>query len=158
MPIDSVPCMTPILQSLLCEGGETVNVERHSYSRRPGETSYSATYFCTNNEEVQRDVTGRAIMIGIAVFVVPFLIGLFMIIGGSIGMAGKAASAAVGGATSTIMTMSADSARVNRNGFGPPVGKDSITERLKALKNAYDQGLITEAEYESKRQQILGEI
>jgi hypothetical protein len=149
--IATVPALSNVLQTTLCEKGETLSTVRHVGPSYDGGTSYSATYYCTNNDEVRRDVTGRATMIGVAAFVIPFLIGLFMIIGGSMGMAGRVATTAVG----TALTM-ADGAR--SNSFGSPGVKDSTTERLRALKSAYDQGLITESEYENKRQSILNEM
>ena len=35
---------------------------------------------------------------------------------------------------------------------------DSIEERLQALRNLYDRSLITEEEYEAKKQEILNEL
>ena len=153
--IKTIPSLNSALQSILCERGELLSTEQHVGPADDGGTAYSVSYYCDNNDAPKRDVTGRATLIGVGVFVVPFFIGLFMIIGGSMGMAARAAKVAVGGAASTILTMSQD-ARVNN--YGSPGAKDSITERLKALKNAYDQGLITETEYENKRQDILSKM
>jgi hypothetical protein len=155
MDIKSIPPLNNLLQTVLCEKGEILDTEQHVGPSDEGGTSYSATYSCMNSREVERDVTGRAVMLGIATFVVPLLVGLFLIIGTSVGMAGRAATNAIGSDPSAIFTIGG-SRQVSA--FGMPSQKGSVSDRLKALKNAYDQGLITESEYETKRQEILGEM
>ena len=156
MDVKDVPTLNNALQRVLCQSGETLSTERHVGPSYDGGTSYSATYYCTNNDEVERDVTGAATLMGMVIFVIPFLIGLFMIIGSSFGMAGRAVTTTIGSATSTILTMSADNKRKQSVSMGGE--KDSISDRLRDLKSAYDQGLITEAEYELKRKEILRQM
>jgi hypothetical protein len=156
MPIDSVPGMRPILQGLLCERGETINVESHTYTR-PGRVSTSANFYCVRESGAEREVTGKAIMIGIIGFVVPLLAGIFLIISGSASQKKKRYQTGVG-AVLEGFGISIDDPSAFQVVTTDVIGRSSLTDRLKALKAAYDQGLITEAEYESKRKEILREM
>lgn len=152
--VKDIPPLNNLLQSVFCERGETLDVQQH-VSRWAGETSYSATYTCINEDEVERDVTGRATMIGILVFIVPFLLGLFTVIGTSISVANRAASSAIRDNVTSVFTITNP---MRNHNFEGGSAKDSTTARLRDLKSAYDQGLITEAEYELKRKEILREM
>ncbi len=70
------------LTTLLCKPGEKLTRDLYHRSDSRG-TSYSMTPYCVNNERQREDVTGRWVLIGAGGFVVPFLIGLFMVIAGA---------------------------------------------------------------------------
>lgn len=157
--IDSVPGMRPIMQTLLCERGETVEVESRTFTR-PGRVSTSANFYCERESGARRDVTGKAALFGIVGFGVPLALGILLIIWGSISMKSK---------EKQKHTVDNDVVSL-LEGFGisidqPPTsfqavtidarGQGTVTDRLKALKAAYEQGLITQDEYESKRKEIL---
>lgn len=152
MDLKDVPGMNNLFEDVLCRTPEILHVERHVYSYRPGETSYSATFYCIN-ETRERDVTGEATLIGIAIFVVPLLLGIFLIISGA--MAAKRRALVTMGVYD-LSGMGVNNIISSMSNMGEARG--STTERLKALKQAYDQGLITESEYETKRQSILSEM
>jgi hypothetical protein len=67
------------LARVLCQPNETVIREQYSWSDYDG-TSYSMNVYCQNLERQREDVTGKWAILGAGVFMVPFLIGLFMII------------------------------------------------------------------------------
>jgi hypothetical protein len=161
MPIDDVPGLEPILQTVLCERGETVEVERSSYSRRPGQVSYSANFYCVREAGTRRDVSGRVMLFGLILFIVPMLVGVLLIISGSISMKKYRKRNDQANVISLLQGfgISVEDHGNNFGGMTPDAGESvSLTERLKALKNAYDQGLITIEEYESKRKEILRDV
>ena len=43
-------------------------------------------------------------------------------------------------------------------GFGQPAGQGSPQERIAQLQRLLDQGVLTQAEYDAKRQQIIDQI
>ncbi len=69
-----------------CPPGYTFENEFDTYRPRPGETVESATGYCISpdgdREQLTEDGQIRFLLIAVAAFVVPFLIGLFMLIGG----------------------------------------------------------------------------
>lgn len=182
-PLEDIPQLNAVFQSVLCEKGETLSVERYTFSR-PGTTSYSAAFNCTL-ENRTRDVTGRITAIGIAIFLVPLLTAIFMIISGASAATRRAFSAPADWVGSSVVVTSGpqierlreikqayDQGTMSREDLiqqvttvqqnwansansGINIASGSAVERLKELKAAYDQGLITETEYESKRQAIL---
>ncbi len=134
-----------LLTWLICQPGETI--QRHQYATyRPGETSYSMTVDCVNNEGQTYDATGRWMLIGMGAFLAPFLLGLFGFIAG-VQQRAKAVSAGL--LDQDIF------AAVSVPGATPSRENLSLTERLKDLQKAREEGLISEREYERMRQQIL---
>lgn len=155
--IKTIPSVNNMLQSVLCKTPETLRVEQHVYRYRPGSTSYSATYYC-ENETRQRNVTDTATLMGIAAFVVPLLLGVFLIINGAMGAVKQRTMTAVGMYDLSGMGVNMRVSNLSGLSTMSSGARGSTTDRLKALKQAYDQGLITEAEYETKRQSILNEM
>lgn len=84
-PAENVPGLVPLLQTLLCEKGETLGVERQIGSDEQGEASYSANFSCVSEANNKRDVTSRVTMIGIAFFVIPLVVGIVLMISGALG-------------------------------------------------------------------------
>jgi hypothetical protein len=66
------------LAQILCRPGETVVREQYTTSRRDG-TGYSANIYCLNNENQRRDETGKWVIISAAAFVIPLLVGIFVL-------------------------------------------------------------------------------
>lgn len=69
-----------------CPPGYTFENEFDTYRPRPGETVESATGYCISpdgdREQLTEEGQIRFILIAVGAFVVPFLLGLFMVIGG----------------------------------------------------------------------------
>lgn len=147
--VESISGLNSALQSLLCQKGETLKVESYSYSSEPGETSYSANFYCLL-ETTKRDVTGRAILFGGLGFGGSLVLSIILMISGVTALARNKT------ARMTDQILQGNAAVFSTAGGMNTRG--SATERLKTLKSAYEQGLITETEYESKRQEILRDV
>lgn len=145
-PGTDTPPVKNFLQSLLCETGETVLTESHSGIDSDGDMVTSTNFYCVppDGDSRARDVTGKAVIYAIVSFLVPFGISMILFFSGGASLKKRY------GESMTSMMGQFESLSASAAGAG-----GSLTERLKALKQAYDQGLITEAEYESKRQDIL---
>lgn len=70
------------LAALLCKSGEKMVREQYSTRDSRG-TSYSMTPYCVNSERQREDVSGKWVLYGAGGFVVPFLVGLTLIIVGA---------------------------------------------------------------------------
>jgi hypothetical protein len=145
-PGTDTPPVKNFLQSLLCETGETLRAETHSGVDSDGDMVTSTNYFCQpfGGDGPERDVTGKSVLMAIAAFLVPFGISMLLFFSGGFSLKKRYA----GSMTSMMGQFESLSASAAGVGGNP-------TERLKALKQAYDQGLISEDEYERKRQDVL---
>lgn len=142
-----------MLQPLLCPDGE-ISREQYQYTDYEG-TSYSMNVYC-ETDDGEKDVTGTWIAIGIASFLIPFLIGLFLLIfSANRGMRGMMSAPSLQGYDSYSM-----GSPVN---IGSPMGEKmknqpkSLSEKLQELEEAKRQGLISESEYQQMRQDILND-
>ncbi len=70
------------LQALLCNPGEKFVRDQYLTRDKDG-TNYSMTPYCVNSERQRQDVTGKWVLYGAGGFVVPFLLGLFIVIAGT---------------------------------------------------------------------------
>ena len=141
-----------LLKPVLCPDGE-ISREQYQYTDYEG-TSYSMTVTCEDSRGRETDVTGSWIAIGVGSFLIPFLIGLFMVIfGANRGMRGmmKGIPQVQGFENYGGMTSAAS--------FGAEKPKNSagktMAQKLQELEDAKRQGLITDSEYQSARQDIL---
>lgn len=85
--------ITGLMTSVVCQPGETFVKEiggavNNSFNRPAGR---SLAYYCEDNEGQQREVTEQAIVVLIAGFAVPFILGLGLAIWGVYGMMRSAA-------------------------------------------------------------------
>lgn len=145
------------LGSFICTDGQ-LQRELYQTSYRPGSTSFSMEVFCQRGEE-RTDVTTNWILLGIFGFTVPFIIGLFLVIGGTT----RHATRAVASMANVTVTTTNGTTRVIH--LGDLIDKAhtiqqnqsdlTLAERLKQLEDARAQGLISEEEYERLRKEIL---
>jgi len=145
--IDQAPVLKSILQPILCQSGEALTSTQIISHDEQG-TGYTADFSCVNTRGQSRDVNGMAWLYGVGGFLVPFLIGLALVI--VAGRSRKAASLA----TPTYIQGTQGWYPGQQGGMAGPA---SAIVRLKDLKSALDAGLITQAEFETKRQEILRE-
>lgn len=103
------------LKAILCQPTDRVIREQYSYydyDSDGGGTAFSMNVYCENVQERREDVTGKWTLIGIAGFVVPFLLGLLLFIVGVTRRAMKAtqqmgsmfASGGSGGSPQVVVT------------------------------------------------------
>jgi hypothetical protein len=164
------------LEPYICGEGETLEVSVYRY--RPGETSYSL--YCEGDGETTS--TDGLILISMLVFFAALGVSILFIIWGSVSLAGKQ-QAKLRQSFGQMMTggeaqifgfdVGDGSARTARRNVqidlsdpnNPVVRRDtpddggnsndSLAEKLRELQAAFDAGLLTQEEYDSKRQKIL---
>lgn len=145
-PGTDTPPVKNFLQSLLCETGETLLTESHTGVDSDGDMVTSTNYFCQpfGGDGPKRDVTGKSVIMAIVAFLVPFGISMLLFFSGGASLKKRQMAG--------VMSMMGQLESLSANAAGTG---GSATDRLKALKQAYEQGLITEDEYERKRQDVL---
>lgn len=166
----------PMLTDTFCNPGEKVVSESRAY-RRAGESGQEILFFCQDSQGRRRDITGAYVVVAIVGFIVPFLLGLFMVIGSVRRMVARAASQMMripaGGMvslpgmprSSNMQVTGHDvSAGSNVNDFIQQAFNasqqeiargDDLSSRLRKLDEARDAGLISGDEYQRARQKIL---
>jgi hypothetical protein len=70
-----------LLETLLCPDGE-IHAERNQIVHNDGSTSYTTTLYCEDSEGHETNVTAMWTGIAYAAFLLPFLLGLFMMMRG----------------------------------------------------------------------------
>jgi hypothetical protein len=138
-----------MLKPILCPDGE---IRREQYQTEDYEgTGYSMNVYCEDSEGDETDVTGLWIGIGVAAFLVPFLIGLFMMITGF----NKGVKGLMGG----MPSVQGYSPMNSLASFGAPMqtgaGAKTMAQKLQELEDAKRQGLINELEYQKASEEIL---
>jgi hypothetical protein len=185
MSISNAPQTTAISQSLVCESGEKY-VEVLGSVVRDGTRTLGREFsaFC-EGDGTRREVTPQAFALKAAMFVVPFLLGLFLFLIAIFRITTRATRSFIGRAvaTSAVVTRPGQSvSRITINGqevdqmppevdqmlkglFGESFAaqnggqnRASLTDRLRQLQEARDAGLISRDEYERVRQQILDSL
>jgi hypothetical protein len=175
--LDDVPFVKSILQGVLCKPGETLTSDYSTFNT-PTSTTRSAKFYCTDRERQERDVTGQAILYGIIGYLATFLPALLLMITGAQSakrarmqdtmaqmnamMSGQGGSfdsigfhIDVDPAGNVVVRMPDGKIYTGQKGVSTPA---DLPERLGQLQTAFDSGLITRTEYDTKRAEILSEI
>lgn len=142
---EDITLIDETLQTVLCQSGEKIERELYESTTSDGGTGYSMDVSCIDVEQRKRDVTGNWIIISVLAFLVPFLMGIGLV---SLGA----------NRTSRAYTEPADDFGFLQPQPEQPTHKPSFSSKLKELENAYQQGLITQEEYQSTRQRIFDEL
>ncbi len=180
------PIIHDMFQTLFCKPGETIADAHATYNPEPGKTVTTVSLSCVNNENQAREIDSAPIIVGTVGFLVPFLIGLFMVIVGTSrnrkpqlftpsfiqpnglntqGFSLNSMGIDINMDENGEVTVKTPDGRV-LTGHQMKVGSmssmlaggaSSLTDRLKDLKSALDSGLITQSEYDEKREEILKE-
>ena len=155
---------------LICNGDETLEQQhRQTFS---GNTGGSTTdFYCVDEEGESRDVTDTMIIVGAGGFIAIFLPSLLMtIIGGRMMMkrtTKQFINKFVDGQNindiSQYQPQSQDDVQAILQQLSAKAGKPApaqgtLTDRLKQLEDARDDGLLSQAEYDRMRQTILDNI
>lgn len=174
---DNEPILN-IMEPVLCAPGENLTMRvivTHDYDG----TGYSGDYDCVRPNETSYDVSAKAFIMAGAMFVVPFLIGLFMVITAfnrsmrgmipagvmeintgrprSRGMAAEVINAAPPSQRYSFEMPAVPDAAASSQPAEPPAetAAPALTARLQQLRDAYDTGMITYSEYERTRAELL---
>jgi hypothetical protein len=189
---NDAPIMRSAFQTMFCKPGETLTDSHATYRPEPGKTVSTVSLGCINNENQVTEITEKLIVFGTVGFIVPFLVGLFMVITGtSMKKPVFTQTFVQSGFSQTDVSqphgfsLNAMGIDINMDENGEVVVKTPdgrvlkghqmqmntlntlgslsgvpvhLTDRLQELKSALDSGLITQTEYDSKRQEILREM
>ncbi len=157
-PLDNAPVLKNFLQGVLCHQGETLTASYSEYDT-PTSTTRSNDMECVDSEGQQRDVNGSIIGIGLVGYLVPFLGGLFLTITGSWQrrqrMMGIYRTPYQDNVSPLVGGMNVRFDRFDNNSASVSHGHGTLTQRLSELKGAFDAGLLTQDEYDSKRKELL---
>ncbi len=165
--LDDAPLLKNIMQIAVCKPNEVLTAAYSTYDT-PTSTTRSLDTSCVDSEHNARDVSQQIIGIGAVGYLGPFLIGLFMAMLGRPGdkkqtdVASPAVGIDVADRTARVHRLEAREkssgkvSNVNPSGQGQP-DHLPLAQRLRELKEAFNAGLITEAEYKAKRNELLKE-
>ena len=143
----SAPGLSKLLQPLLCEADEELLMESQAQSNRPGQSRTSAHYICVRGTE-RRNAGERFTTVGIALVTMIQFVAFGMLIASE---------------RQRRVPQNKDETKkkkIDPVSETPPNAPGDLTpsDRLEDLKRAYDMNLISEAEYQRKRQAILDDI
>lgn len=161
----SNPVMERIMDRVLCRADEDITEELGAWTTEGQETDF----LCIDEQGNRREVTLPAFLLMVAMFVVPFLLGLFLLMQSGRSMVNNRMAKALENIQAYGMTINPDSAnpvhldgsvfRQAGVGGSPVVGSREVSadlaSRLAQLQDARDKGLITAAEYDRMRQGII---
>jgi len=158
VPLNNLPIVDSVIQALFCKSGETLNPSYSTYET-PGTTTTSTDLQCVNSDGQGRDVSDD--------FIKAMFIGYLVTFLGGIAIVGIAQYIPTRQGTSKTPAMQSfhdnhSAAEHVHTHHHEPISEGtsshlSLTYRLTELKSALDAGLITQAEYDAKRHELLKE-
>ncbi|GEM_PF-3172537 len=160
-----------VIADVLCEPGEQVTYEIREV--RQSRQNYTTLYFCENNEGRKRQINEQLRLVTTVGFLVPFFIGMPMIMMGvwlvrraryskmtrNFGAHNLLGRSNINFSQSNISP--AQQAQIGQilqsisNASMSSEDTSTLADRLRQLEDAYKQGLITDVEYQHARQAIL---
>lgn len=138
---------------LLCPAPSTVDYESHGASYRPGEYTVTRQIYCVSADgQAREEITFKAIGVAFIVYTaIVFALLRFV----AVPLLRRRWRAAMARAGIDVDAMAREApARFVVRGTEPPPGNDAAA-RLAELKRLRDAGLITEADYDAKKADIL---
>ena len=165
-------------QPIYCDAGDQLTAERIVEPTFDGGTGFSAIYACVRQNGATYDVTAKSWVITGVGFTVPLLLGILMIV-----VSGRSQREDEGDVLQqqyrmsqynaarrqgqmpsvTVMSASMDAAPSAEFPFDVPDapqagGLADLSRKLEELQTALEHNLITRAEYDQKREEILREF
>lgn len=135
------PSIHKLSAPLICRGD--VNIQVNTYSYKPGQSGTDIHIYCVDDQGTQKEITFQAIAVtGLVASAILFVIALIWMRNGLT-------------LPATFGTLAKDLNR-KKNFSGEKDG--SALERMSELKKMYDQNLISQAEYERKKAEIMKEL
>lgn len=169
-----------MMESIACNSPEKLIITRSITMDMDGE---SIEFFCEIEPGQRRDVTPTVVLLIIAGFMIPFGLGMFLVMFTSFRMKKQftnRVSRQMAGYVSdfqqneypiqsTVINLRGNQDKIPpetqemlnnvlggfASSFTPETGKGSLTQRLKQLDEAYENDLISKDEYDRVRQAIL---
>ena len=160
-----------VVADVLCEPDEQITFERREV--RQTWQNHTTIYFCENSDGQKREINERLRLVTAAGFLIPFFIGMPMIMIGIL-LVRKARRKNMMQNFGAYNLQSGSNINFSQANISPAqqaqIGQilqsitntstalantSTLADRLKQLDYAYQQGLITEEEYQHARQAIL---
>ena len=148
----------------VCDG--TVELQSQSYSYKPGQRGVSRTFYCNHPDGSQSDITLASIgaaTIYYSLIFLPFLLVASLLLG-------LLARNRLPKLSASIRAQNIDALRAQlgerlhvdadfvRRARDVPPDEGDVAARLARLQSLRDEGLISEAEYQAKRAEILTKL
>ncbi|MEO1287030.1 MAG: hypothetical protein AAFV93_04625 [Chloroflexota bacterium] len=172
--VEDLPLAQDILVNLYCEADETAitSASRLSFN---GTQNSTTVYFCEDIEGNRREISNVIVLTAVTAFIIPFLTGLFIIMG-TVGFLARRTTNKllslnsmniIRSADGTLQTNLSPEQQANLQNMMKTFEASSVnvvssssstltlTERLQQLEKAHRKGLISRVEYEQTRQNIL---
>ena len=158
--LDDAPLLKSIMQTAVCRPNEVLTAHYSTYNT-PTSTTRSLDTSCVDSEHNARDVSQQIIQIGAIGYLGPFLIGLFMAMLGRPNDK-KESNVSYSAVESDFGQRNARAERLEglleaREKSSGQTDHLPLAQRLRELKEAFNAGLITEAEYTAKRKELLND-
>jgi putative oligomerization/nucleic acid binding protein len=164
------PALMAVKGALLCSPGQKYVMEGRNFSDNRG-SGRTFQVYCVSEDGTKVNVMDKDFVVSIVIYLVPFLTGLFLIIGSSASAARRKNPIVLPGAPGVKMT---DDGIVSVGGMqirvqpGAPMSGASdffhamqqpvdLAGKLEQLEQARSKGLITQDEYDRMRKHILDE-
>lgn len=138
------PSMHKLPASLVCQGD--VKVESIKYSYKPGQVGWDNHIYCVDEQGTQKEITFPAI--GVTGLISSAVIFVLLVIG----MRSNILQ------SQNFGTLASDLKRDGKSASSAKRKTGSAMERLTELKKLRDENLITNAEYEKKKAEIMDNL
>jgi hypothetical protein len=165
------PTLMAIKGALLCAPGQNYVMEGRNFSDVRG-SGRTFQVYCVKEDGTKINVMDKDFLVSIIAFVVPFLIGLFLIISLSVSAAQRQARRAMQGVPSAkltdkgVISVGGMQIRVQPGMSASSAGSEffhaqkqplDLAGKLEQIEEARTKGLITQDEYDRMRKHILDE-
>lgn len=137
---DNVNPLKNVLTSTLCDEGEKIKYQHVVVNGDPQDHWYCANHDGGHTREI---TTKMSLMIGASI-IIPFLFGLLLII-----------ASVRSAAESQYIKVTQFPANIDVATFGVDTNQSNLSDRLRQLKDAYENDLISDEEYYKTRKAIL---
>lgn len=134
MPAPVHMLLDGVFDMLLCGPDEEYQQDSSLRGALRRNTVGTGDAWCLNAQGVKRDISYSEFNVAVVLFVLPLLLGFFLLFVGISAPLGRASSSGIQG------------------------GSSDLSRRLEELKHAYEKGLITHDEYELTRRNILKQM
>ena len=144
------PVLNQVAGPIVC-GNQTLQIDQHTYSYKPGSTNFTITAYCVDSQTGQKkDVTDAVQLVsGMMYSLLFFVLAIVAIVWSAFKW--KDTSPSVGTPAAEPV---AHQHAVAANRESSP----EVDERLRRLKELHDSNLITDQDYQDKKAKILDEI
>jgi hypothetical protein len=144
------PVLNQVAGPVVC-GNQTLQIDQHTRSYKPGSTNFSITAYCVDNQTGQKvDKTDSVQLVsGMMYSLLFFVLAIAAIVWSAFKWKDTGPSAG---------TASAEPVSDERPAAANRASSPDVDDKLRKLKELHDSKLITDEDYEKKKAKILDEI